>query len=384
MPIFGCSLASFSVCRLLLFLPNTPPPRSFPKRIAPGCADLRLAVVSPFVDRRHGTERALAEVLERRAWDRWIRGLRFDLVLSPGINCLNADVVIVHALFHRLQELAREDNRSLPRPGFLRQLHRRAYYSLLAGLERRIYSDPKVSLAAVSQRTAALLRDYFRRQDVRVVPNGVDNAQFSPSTRLARRPEARLRRNFQEIHFVLLLIGNDWRVKGLETVLRAVAALRDLPILLIAAGDDSPDSFREMAKSLGILERCRFEPSREDVLDFYAAADLYVSPSREDSFGLPVAEAMACGLPVITSTHAGVAALVRDAVEGFILLQFDDFQGLARILHRLYTDEALRQNAGDAAAKAALQWTWERNASDVWELLKDAAAKKAPPPARRA
>ena len=406
---------------------------------------MRLAVVSPFVDRRHGTERALAEVLERlarknlceihlysqrveslalappgvarsqdsgaiiwhkvpaipgphllqfiawlflnsfrRAWDRWIRGLRFDLVLSPGINCLNADVVIVHALFHRLQELAREDNRSLPRPGFLRQLHRRAYYSLLAGLERRIYSDPKVSLAAVSQRTAALLRDYFRRQDVRVVPNGVDNAQFSPSTRLARRPEARLRRNFQENHFVLLLIGNDWRVKGLETVLRAVAALRDLPILLIAAGDDSPDSFREMAKSLGILERCRFEPSREDVLDFYAAADLYVSPSREDSFGLPVAEAMACGLPVITSTLAGVAALVRDGVDGFILPQFDDFQGLARILHRLYTDEALRQNAGDAAAKAALQWTWERNASDVWELLKDAAAKKAPPPARRA
>jgi len=406
---------------------------------------LRLAVVSPFVDRRHGTERALAEVLERlarknlceihlysqrveslalappgvarsqdsgaiiwhkvpaipgphllqfiawlflnsfrRAWDRWIRGLRFDLVLSPGINCLNADVVIVHALFHRLQELAREDNRSLPRPGFLRQLHRRAYYSLLAGLERRIYSDPKVSLAAVSQRTAALLRDYFRRQDVRVVPNGVDNAQFSPSTRLARRPEARLRRNFQEIHFVLLLIGNDWRVKGLETVLRAVAALRDLPILLIAAGDDSPDSFREMAKSLGILERCRFEPSREEVLDFYAAADLYVSPSREDSFGLPVAEAMACGLPVITSTLAGVAALVRDGVDGFILPQFDDFQGLARILHRLYTDEALRQNAGDAAAKAALQWTWERNAADVWELLKDASAKKAPPAARSA
>src|SRR5216684_4661430 len=67
MPIFGCSLASFSVCRLLLFLPNTPPTRSFPKRTAPGCADLRLAVVSPFVDRRHGTERALAELLERLA-----------------------------------------------------------------------------------------------------------------------------------------------------------------------------------------------------------------------------------------------------------------------------------------------------------------------------
>jgi UDP-glucose:(heptosyl)LPS alpha-1,3-glucosyltransferase len=409
-----------------------------------GCAELRLAVVSPFVDRRHGTERALAELLERlareehceihlyaehvenlaldkagvaraqesgtiiwhnipsipgphllqflawlflnsicRRWDRWVHGLRFDLVVSPGINCLDADVVIVHALFHRLQEIAREGDLDTARPGFLRRFHRRAYYALLAGFERRIYADPRVSLAAVSRRTATLLADYFHRQDVRVIPNGVDAAQFSPSARIARRPEARLRRNFLKSDFVLLLIGNDWRVKGLETVLRAIGALRELPVHVIVAGDDSPGSFREMAKSLGILERCHFEPSREDVLDFYAAADVYVSPSREDSFGLPVAEAMACGLPVITSPHAGVADLIRDGMDGFILRQFDDSQGLARMLQRLHGDEVLRANIGDAAAKSALQWTWDRNAADVWALLKDAAGKKILPPARR-
>ncbi len=92
-----------------------------------------------------------------------------------------------------------------------------------------------------------------------------------------------------------------------ETVLRAMGVLRELPVHVIAAADDSPESFRETAKSLGISERCRFEPSREDVLGFCAVADLYVSPTREDSFGLPITEAMACGLPVITSMHAGVA-----------------------------------------------------------------------------
>jgi glycosyltransferase involved in cell wall biosynthesis len=409
-----------------------------------GCADLRLAVVSPFVDLRHGTERALAELLDRlahrehceihlyaqrvedlaldqtpithaqasgeiiwhkvpsipgphllqflvwlslnsfcRAWDRWVHGVRFDLVVSPGINCLDADVVIVHALFHRLQELAREEDlASSGRPGLLRRLHRRAYYALLAGLERGIYSDPHVSLAAVSRRTATLLNDYFHRQDVRVIPNGVDAAQFSPSARRALRAEARRRRQIQETDFVLLLIGNDWRVKGLETVLRAMSALQELPIILIAAGDDSPDSFQETAKSLGIAERCRLEPSREDVLDFYAAADLYVSPTREDSFGLPAVEAMACGLPVITSTHSGVAELIRDGVDGFILRQVDDFYALAQLFRRLQADEVLRGNAGDAAAKAALQWNWDRNAGEVWELLKDTADKKAPPPAR--
>ena len=413
------------------------PPPNLPKRTLPGYADLRLAVVSPFVDRRHGTERALAELLERlatkehceihlyaqrvdhlaidqagvthvrksgaiiwhkvlsipgpyllqfltwlflnsvsRAWDRWVHGLRFDLVVSPGINCLDADVIIVHALFHRLREVSPGEARDSAKSGFLRRFHRRAYYAVLAQLERLIYVDPKVSLAAVSQRAANLLNDFFRRQDIRVIPNGVDVKQFSPSTRLALREQARSRRNIRESDLVLLLIGNDWRVKGLDSVLRAVATLRELPFLVIAAGDDSPGSFRETAKLLGVLERCRFESSREDVLDLYACADLYVSPTLEDSFGLPAAEAMACGLPVVTSVNAGVAELIHDGIDGFILRQSDDFQTLAQLLKRLHADKILRGSIGESAAKAALDWTWDRNAAEVWELLKDAAGGK--------
>ena len=398
---------------------------------------MRLAVVSPFVDRRHGTERALAELLERlardehceihlysqrveglalaqpgvtraqnsgailwhkvpafpgphllrflawllfnslaRAWDRWIHGLRFNLVLSPGINCLDADVVIVHALFHRLWELANEEDDNAARHSLLRRLHRRAYYAFLSGLEGQVYKNPRISLAAVSQRTATLLKDYFRRQDVQVIPNGVDTAQFSLSARLALRAKARLRRNFQESDFVLLLVGNDWRAKGLETILRAMSALRDLPIYVIAAGDDSPDSFRETAKSLGVLEHCRFEPPREDVLDFYAAADLYASPSREDSFGLPVAEAMACGLPAITSVFAGVSFLLHDGVDSLILHDPHDAKTLATMIRTLYQKAEWRSRMGQAATKASLEWTWDHNAAAVWELLKDAAVKK--------
>ena len=184
---------------------------------------MRLAVVSPFVDRRHGTERALAELLERlackygceihlyaqrvedlpvsdpksahsaesggifwhkvpsipgphvaqflgwmflngfqRRWDRTFGGVSYDLVLSPGINCLHPDVVIVHALFHRLRELSREENQAqADRAGFFRRMHRRVYYALLTGLERRIYGDAKVTLGAPSRRTAGLLGNTF-------------------------------------------------------------------------------------------------------------------------------------------------------------------------------------------------------------------------------
>ena len=261
---------------------------------------MRLAVVSPFVDRRHGTERALAEVLKRLARDhgcevhlyaqrvedlplasaaepsadrgaivwhkvpsipgphllqflawiflngvlrRWhtIRGTAYDVVLSPGINCLHPDVVIVHALFHRLRELSREENgHGAARPSLLRQVHRNLYYRFLTALERRIYMDGRITLAAVSERTASLLEKYFQRTDVRVIPNAVDTSCFCPAARLAQRAAVRLRHGFRDHEFVLLMIGNDWNTKGLPTLLKALSVLRNLPVRLLIVGKDSP------------------------------------------------------------------------------------------------------------------------------------------------
>jgi glycosyltransferase involved in cell wall biosynthesis len=398
---------------------------------------LRLAVVSPFVDRRHGTERAVAELVERLARDygceihlyaqrvedlsisrheaapsassgaifwhkvpsipgphlvqflAWVffNGLlrklhtsfgrsSYDLVLSPGINCLHPDVVIVHALFYRLRELAREENEdSSAQASFFRGIHRKTYYALLAALERRTYKDPKVTLAAVSKRTAGLLKEHFRREDVSVIPNGVDTKHFSVAARLARRPEARRRRGFRDEDFVLLLIGNDWRNKGLTTVLEAMAALPGRPIRLLVVGNDTVETFHARAAQLGLHDRCRWEVSNPEVLDLYAAADVYVSPSREDSFGLPVAEAMACGLPAITSVCAGVADYIHDGIDGFVLREPHDAQTLSKLIERLHSQLDLRSVVGEAASKTIQEWGWDRNAAAIWELLKNAKAR---------
>jgi glycosyltransferase involved in cell wall biosynthesis len=400
---------------------------------------LRLAVVSPFVDRRHGSERALAELLERLARDygceihlyaqrvedlsvaepqavraaatpsgivfwhkvpavpgphvvqffvwmilngflrRWhtrFGHASYDLVLSPGINCLHPDVVIVHALFHRLRELSSQENEhSGAGAGVLRRFHRRIYYGLLTLLERRIYANPRVAVAAVSKRTADLLEKYVHREDVSVIPNGVDGKEFSVEARSARRPESRRTRGLREEDFVLLLIGNDWRNKGLPTVLEAMAALPALPVRLLVVGDDNAEQFRRLAKELGVQERCCWESSSAEVLDFYAAADVYVSPSREDSFGLPAAEAMACGLPAITSVCAGVADYIRDGVDGFVLRDPLDAQALARLIKRLQAEPELRRKIGEAGAKTIIEFDWDRNAAAVWELLQHAASK---------
>ena len=398
---------------------------------------MRLAVVSPFVDRRHGTERSLAELLERlariyhceihlysqrvddlalgppagasasergeiiwhkvpsipgphlleflfwlllnascRRWDRAIHGLHFDLILSPGVNCFSADVVLVHALFHRLRDLARDANEA-GESGFLRRSHRRAYYSLLTWLERLIYSRSRVSLAAVSRRTARLLTQYFHRDDVRAIPNGVDALQFSPARRLALRSEARSRREFRETDFVMLLIGNDWRNKGLSTILAAMAACREIPLRLLVAGQDAAAPyFLETAERLGLREQCRWETALTDAIDLYVAADVYVSPTREDAFGLPVLEAMACGLPVITSAFAGVSQVITEGTDGFVLSDPRDSAALAKLMRRLYEQPDLRKDIGENAARTAQAYTWERNTAETWEFLMSALENK--------
>jgi glycosyltransferase involved in cell wall biosynthesis len=410
---------------------------------------LRLAVVTPFIDRQHGTERALAELLDRLAreygceihlyaeriqnlgvilpgdpparsrlgasgsitwhrvpsipgphlfkflfwiiantvmrwWDRLARGLRVDLVLSPGINCLDADFIIVHAIFRRLTQLSRL--KELSRDVFkeppsqkptiasqrispLRRLHRRAYYAAVAALERIVYQNRKTHLAAVSRRTAELLGRYFGRNDVPVIYNGIDTVQFSIPARLARRQGARYGRSFSASHLVLLLIGNDWAVKGLPSVLVAMRTASDLPLRLLVVGSDSPQSFQYHARQLGIADRCRWESPRADVIDFYAAADIYVSPTLEDSFGLPVAEAMACGLPVITSKFAGVSELIQNNRDGFILAEPDNLPDLIEILRALHADPELRASLGASAATTAQSWTWDRNTSEIWRWL---------------
>jgi len=400
-----------------------------------------IAVVSPFLDRRHGTERCTLEQVERLARDygyevhlycqrvddlqnveqwvgrvdppmpgriywhkvpfiwgphliqflwwmganrfcRWrdsrLGRIPFDLVYSPGINCLDADAITMHAFFHGLTLRARskygkERNSLWDWP---RRLHQAMYYSLLARLEKRVYARPQLALAAVSPGTAGQLKRQFGRQDVRVIPNGIDPAVFRPEARKSRRLAARQGFGFVDTDFVVLLIGNDWRNKGLATLLEAAASCADLPVKLLVVGSDDRASFAERAGRLGMASRIRFEGPSSDVLQFYAAADAYASPSLLDSFALPVLEAMACGLPAVTSSEAGISGFLRDGVDGFVLRDPKDVATLARLLRQLCEDARLRETVGENAVRTARTLTWEKNAALTREFLEKAMRAK--------
>jgi UDP-glucose:(heptosyl)LPS alpha-1,3-glucosyltransferase len=254
--------------------------------------------------------------------------------------------------------------------------HQRAYYRFIMALENRIYRRHTVSLAAVSASAANLLDKYFHPAPVRVIRHGVDTQAFSVPRRLAERRDTRKHFNLSAEDFALLLIGNDWRTKGLAALLQSLALIRELPWKLLVVGRDVPDPYDKMIRDYGISDRVIFSTPSSNVMQFYAAADAYVGPSLEDAYGLPVLEAMACGLPVVASSRAGVSEIIDDGISGIILRDPRDTPELVSALRRLVTDPFLCRRLGEHAAQTAQDQTWDRNAQRTWEWLIEVARNK--------
>src|SRR4029077_504225 len=187
--------------------------------------------------------------------------------------------------------------------------------------------------------------------------------------RLRRRELSRKFLQLPEADCVLLLVGNDWKKKGLTPLVKAIAAVQHLPLRLLVVGRDNRAPFLEQVQRLRLDGRVLFLEPSSDIMQFYAAADVYAGPSLHDSFALPPIEAMACGLPVITSVTNGGAQIITEGLDGFVLSDAQDSLALSRLICRLYEQPDLRRTVGENAARTAQSYSWERNASETWEFL---------------
>jgi glycosyltransferase involved in cell wall biosynthesis len=378
--------------------------------------DKRIAVVSPFLDKQHGTERCVAEQLERLSGDyqfqiystrvegvdlsriHWHRILgapgpalfryawwfaanhlarwwnsrfsngRYDLLYSPGINCLDADIIAVHIVFAEFYRRMKRPMslRRNPLSSWPRLIHRRLYYHFLMGLERIVYKNKKTALVPVSRKVAEDLTSWYGRTELLpVVYNGTDLERFSPAARAKLRARARQSLELDDDTFAILLIGNDWMNKGLASLISSVERLANPHLCVLVAGEDDAAPYREMLRRSGLSSKITFLPVRPDVEIYYAAADAYAGPSLKDAFALPPLEAMACGLPVIVSRQAGVSEIVTEGTDGFILENPEDSAALAALLERLFNEPDLRKRIGESAVQTARQYGWARHAEEM-------------------
>jgi D-inositol-3-phosphate glycosyltransferase len=197
-----------------------------------------------------------------------------------------------------------------------------------------------------------------------VIPCGVDTDLFHPGS----RDEARARIGAGN-EPLLLYVGRIAPIKGLETLLDALARVRRGSLtgarLLIVGGEaDEPADgheadIRRRVDALGLRDVVRFVGAqRQEVLrDYYVAADVAVLPSYYESFGMVALEAMACGTPVIASRVGGLATTVRDGVTGF-LVPDGDAAALAEQLGAVAGDADLRFRLGREGVQWAARHRW--------------------------
>jgi glycosyltransferase involved in cell wall biosynthesis len=292
------------------------------------------------------------------------------VLVSPGVNALDARAIGVHIVFAKFWERVKENvTRDLANLGSVsRAANRMMWWAVIRRLEAWVYSGP-ATLWAASTEDARQLELRFGRPlgSVPVVPHGVDTKRFSAKERKRRRAEARERLGVAGAQ-VCLVIGNDMYKKGVDT---AIAALPMLPadVTLAVAGNVDGPAVREIAREHGVVERVLLWPHTKQVVDYYGAADLFLAPSREDAFHMPALEALACELPSVISKSAGVAELLEDGRHALLMSDPTDAAELSKLVTRLLREPDLAGRLAREGRALAERCSWDANADATAALV---------------
>ncbi len=246
----------------------------------------------------------------------------------------------------------------------------------------RVYPLYRRLMVEVGKRSDAIVTDSAASRDdvikhlrippdrapaVRVIPCGVGE-RFHPAD-----DETATNRDERRVIYV----GRADPYKNVATLIRAFAGARagcPFPLRLIIAGSPDPryPEAQQLAAQLGIDNAMTWTGylSDEALVGVYRDADLLVHPSRYEGFGLQVAEAMACGVPVVCSNGGSLPEVAGDAA---ILRDPDDVDGFTAQIVRVLTDPELAASLRDKGQRQAAQFTWERTARETLALYRELA-----------
>lgn len=258
------------------------------------------------------------------------------------------------------------------------------YHRYVLEMERRLFASPALrAVICNSKMVKEEIREHFGVPEDRlfVIYNAVDSEAFSPQLRQHRAPVL-TKLGVPQSATVFLLVGSGYARKG---VARAIAALARLPgdtYLFVVGADKSRRRYKRLARALGVAHRVALLGPQDDPRPFYGAADVFVLPTLYDPCPNAALEAMACGLPVITSTKCGAAELVVENDAGFAC-PARDIDSLAWHMMTL-TDAGARATLGARAREAMLALTPPAMTLQLVLLYRDllAAAHAAVPPRR--
>ena len=197
-------------------------------------------------------------------------------------------------------------------------------------IEKKLFAETGRIIANSKMVRDQIIKHYaVPAERITIIYNGVDLVRFTPANRSRWRDSARKELAIPADSKVLLFVGSGFERKGLGTLLKAVSILRREDVKVLVAGKGDTKKYEKLADRYGMSGDVVFAGVKEGIEQYYAASDMFVLPTLYDPFSNATLEAMASGLPVITTGNNGVAELIENGKEGYVLNDMSDAGELA-------------------------------------------------------
>ena len=248
-----------------------------------------------------------------------------------------------------------------------------------ARLERRQYLAGEPSTVVVN---SEMVRGHFGRhlgippERIRLIHSAIDPSRFDDPDRDRKRQAFRESLGVGEGTTLGLFVAMNYRLKGLTPLIHGLARVsRDSGVSLAVVGHPKFARYERLAQRLGVADRIHFVGFRRDPKEAYFASDFLVHPTFYDPCSLVVLEALACGLPVITSRHNGASELLDPPKDGLVVQDPHDAEELGTALASMGDGEAMRSRSV-AARAAGRRWTFEQHYAALTDLFREVAGRR--------
>ncbi len=311
------------------------------------------------------------------AWtfNAWIRSLSFSWFALRELRKGNFDIVQSHERIF-FQDIYRagdgchrewlEQRKKFLSPAKRIFLTLNPFHRLILAMEKGLFEKGWCrKIVAISEMVKNDIQKHYRVPDdkIEVVYNGVSLTRFHPENKKRFRLMIREKMNIPESDVLIIFVGSGFERKGLKFLIQSLEFLPsdNWQLLLMGKGNWSrylPFASRKNQKKI----HCQ-EPV-DDLEKYYAAADIFVLPSIYEPFGNANLEALASGLPVVTSANSGAAEILEHGKNGRVVENPSDPKEIAENINALF-DPAVRESMGQNARSLAEKFTQERNLQEM-------------------
>ena len=250
-------------------------------------------------------------------------------------------------------------------------LYLNPFHQLILKLEKNIFESGRCKkIIAISQMVKNDILENYKcpPENITVVYNGVDLKRFHPDNKNIYRNLIRKQLGISEESILILFVGSGFERKGLQFLLEATEHLKSADWRLLLMGKGNFEKFMHYAPTNKHRQIIAKEPDPE-IEKYYAAADIFILPSIYEPFGNANLEALATGLPVVTTRYCGAANIIQSKKNGLVVEDPFNPKEIAEKISMLF-NPSTRKAMGRNARKLAEQFPLERNSREMLEIYK--------------